>query len=254
MANQGDHILMTMSAKPATALQVIATGVYEHVLEDLVGPFAQATGQAVAFVITNAGGVIAKLDADAAADVVMTSGVGIDSLAAKGKVVRASKVDVGGMRLGVAITAGLPVPDIATADALRAALRAAPAVASIDPHGGGTSGPFIAKVFERLGVADEVRARGILCATGGDVVRAVASGEAALGMTQAAELIGLPGIAFAGFLPAELQLVTVYSAAVTSQAKLPAAAAAFISFITGPAAAARLRSSGWDAAPSAGQM
>ncbi len=245
---------MTMSSKPATVLQVIATGVYEHVLKDLAGPFEQATGQAVAFMITNAGGVIAKLDSGAAADVVMTSGVGIDSLAAKGKVVPISKVDVGGMRLGVAVTAGLPVPNIATADALRAALRAAPAVAAIDPHGGGTSGPFIAKVFERLGVADEVRARGILCATGGDVVRAVASGRAALGMTQAAELIGLPGIAFAGFLPDTLQLVTVYSAAVASQAELPAAAAAFIAFITGPAAAPRLRRSGWDAAPSARQM
>jgi molybdate transport system substrate-binding protein len=245
---------MTMSSKPATALQVIATGVYEHVLEDLVGPFERATGQAVAFMITNAGGVIAKLEADTAADVVMTSAVGIDSLAAKGKVVRASKVDVGGMRLGVAVTAGLPLPDIGTADALRAALRAAPAVASIDPQGGGTSGPFIAKVFERLGVADEVRASGVLCATGADVVRAVASGRAALGMTQAAELIGLPEIAFVGFLPAELQLVTVYSAAVASQAKLPAAAGAFIAFITGPAAAARLRSSGWDAAPPARPM
>jgi molybdate transport system substrate-binding protein len=245
---------MTMSSNPATALQVIATGVYERVLKDMAGPFEQSTGQAVAFMITNVGGVIAMLDADAAADVVMTSAVGIDSLAAKGKVVRASKVDVGAMGLGVAVTAGLPVPEIGTADALRVALRAAPAVASIDPHGGGTSGPFIAKVFDRLGVTDEVRARGILCATGADVVRAVASGRAALGMTQAAELIGLPGIAFAGFLPAELQLVTVYSAAVTSQAKLPAAAAAFIAFITGPTAAARLRSSGWDAAPSARQM
>ena len=78
--------------------------------------------------------------------------------------------------------------------------------------------------------------------------------EAALGMTQAAELIGLPGIAFVGFLPDELQLVTVYSAAVTAQAKLPAAAAAFIAFITGPAAAERLRRSGWDAAPRPRQM
>ena len=245
---------MTMSSKPTTALRVIATGVYEHVLKDLAGPFEQATGQAVTFIITNAGGVIAKLDANAAADVVMTSAVGIDSLAAKGKVVGASKVDVGGMRLGVAVTAGLPMPDIGTADALRAALRAAPAVASIDPHGGGTSGPFIAKVLERLGVVDEVGAKEILCTTGADVVRAVASGRASLGMTQAAELIGLPGIAFAGFLPDTLQLVTVYSAAVTAHSKLPAAAAAFIAFITGPAAAARLRSSGWDAAPSSRRM
>jgi molybdate transport system substrate-binding protein len=141
------------------------------------------------------------------------------------------------------------VPDIKTSDALREVLRNAPAVASIDPHGGGTSGPFIDRLFERLGVAEVVRSNGVLCATGADVVRAVASGRASLGMTQAAELIGLPGLAFAGFVPDELQLVTVYSAAVAASSKIPDAAAAFIAFITGPEAVARLRSSGWDAPP-----
>jgi molybdate transport system substrate-binding protein len=239
---------MVMSSKPPAGLQVIATGVYEHVLKDLVGPFKEATGQEVTFSITNAGGVIARLDADEAADVVMTSSAGIDSLAARGRVVGSSKVDVGGMRLGVAIKSGTSMPDIKTSAALREVLRAAPAVASIDPRGGATSGPFIDKMFERLGIADEVRAKGIPCATGGDVVRAVASGRAAIGITQAAELIGLPGLAFAGFLPDDLQLVTVYAAAVTANGRLPAAAA-FIAFITGPAAAERLRSSGWDAPP-----
>jgi molybdate transport system substrate-binding protein len=238
-----------MAAAEPAELQIIATGVYEHVLKDLAAPFAARTGQGVRFIITNAGGVIAKLDANEAADVVMTSSVGIDSLAAKGKVVGSSKVDVGGMRLGVAVKSGAPAPDIKTSAALREVLRAAPAVASIDPHGGGTSGPFIDKLFERLGIADQIRAKGVLCATGADVVRAVASGRAALGMTQAAELIGLPGLAFAGFLPDDLQLVTVYSSAVTANSKFPAAAAAFIAFVTGPAGAERLRSSGWDAAP-----
>jgi molybdate transport system substrate-binding protein len=178
----------------------------------------------------------------------MTSAVGIDSLAARGRVVAASKVDVGGMRLGIAVKAGARLPDIATTEALREALRAAPAVASIDPQGGATSGPYIDKLFERLGVAAEVRARGVPCKTGGDVARAVASGRATLGLTQAAELIGVEGLSFAGFLPEELQLITIYSAAVASGSKDPAAAAAFIAFVTG-AGAERLRQSGWDAAP-----
>jgi len=59
----------------------------------------------------------------------------------------------------------------------------------------------------------------------------------------------LPGLAFAGFLPEELQLVTIYSAAVAADSRLPEEAAAFIAFITGPQAAERLRASGWDAAP-----
>ena len=238
-----------MPENQSIELQIIATGVYEHVLKDLAAPFTAQTGNTLRVSITNAGGVAAKLEADATADVVMTSSVGIDALAAKGRVVADSKVDVGGMRLGIAVKAGAPLPDLASADALRSALRAAPAVASIDPNGGGTSGPFIDRMFERLDVAEEVRARGILCATGGDVARAVASGSATLGITQAAELIGLPGLAFAGFVPEELQLVTVYSAAVSAKANSPDTAAAFIAFITGPDAAERLRASGWGAVP-----
>lgn len=231
-------------SEPPVGLQVIATGVYEHALTDLAAPFKQATGHEVSFIITNAGGVIAKLDTNEAADVVMTSSAGIDSLAAKGRVIGSTKVDVGGMRLGVAVKSGTPEPDIKTPRALRKALRAA-SVAYIDPHGGGTSGPFIDQLFERLGVGDEVWANGIRCATGGDVVRAVASGRAALGMTQAAELIGLPGVHFAGFLPDDLQLVTVYATAVAESTKALAAAKSFVAFITGPTAAARFRSSGW---------
>ena len=233
-----------MTSEP---LQIFATGVYEHVLDDLAAPFEAQSAQAVRVSTTNAGGVLARIEAGEAADVVMTSSVGIDSLAAKGRVRAGSKVDVGGMRLGIAVKTGAPLPDIGTTEALREALRTA-AVASIDLRGGATSGPFIDKLFEHLGIAAEVRAKGVLCKTGGDVTRAVASGRASLGLTQAAELIGVEGLTFAGFLPQELQLVTVYSAAVTTDSRFPDAAAAFIAFVTG-AGAGRLRQSGWDTPP-----
>ena len=233
-----------MGTGNTNGLQIIATGVYEHVLNDLAAAYTARSGRPVVFVITNAGGVAAKLEAGEVVDIVMTSSAGIDSLATKGRVVPASKIDVGGMRLGIAVKSGTAPPDLGTDAAVRTALRGA-AVASIDPHGGGTSGPFIDQLFERLGIAEEVRQKGILCATGRDVVRAVASGRARLGITQAAELIGVDGVAFAGFLPDELQLVTIYSAAVAAVAESAEAAADFIAFVTGPAGAARLRQSGW---------
>lgn len=226
------------------ALQVIATGVYEHVLHDLGAAYAQRAGARVAATITNAGGVAAKLDANPAADLVMTSSPGIDSLAANGRVIAASKVDIGGMRLGIAVRSGAALPDLRTSAAVRATLSGE-AVASIDPHGGGTSGPFIGKLFERLGIAEAVAARGVLCATGAAVASAIATGRAALGITQAAELIDVDGVAFAGFLPDELQLVTVYSAAVGAASKRPGVAADFLAFMTGPVGAERLRRSGW---------
>src|ERR1700731_1720663 len=113
IATRGDGAYrLPMGAGEPAELQVIATGVYEHVLRDLAAPFAARNGQGVSLIITNAGGVIAMLDANAAADVVMTSSAGIDSLAAKGRVVGATRADVGGMRLGVAVKSGTPVPDI----------------------------------------------------------------------------------------------------------------------------------------------
>jgi molybdate transport system substrate-binding protein len=231
----------------ATAdLYVIATGAFEHVLNELVGPFKAETGRAVRLSVANAAGVIRKLQADEPADVVMTSAAGIDALAAQGRIKPATAVEVGRMRLGVAIGAAADRPDLRTADDLRAALRAAAAIAYIDPKGGGTSGPFFIKLFERLGMSDDMATKGVLCATGRDVVRAVASGRAALGLTQASELIGANGVQFAGYLSADLQVVSVYSAAVAANVRSPGGAEDFIRFVTGPRGAERFRSSGWD--------
>ena len=75
-------------------------------------------------------------------------------------------------------------------------------------------------------------------------MRAVASGEATLGLTQATELIGAKGVQFAGYLPAEVQVVSVYSGAVTAYATAPNAAR-FIQFLKSPAGAEAFRRAGW---------
>ncbi len=230
----------------ADELNVLATGVYAPVVHDLAAPFRQASGHAVQFTVANAGAAAKKLEAGDAFDAVLTSSASLDALSARGRIVPGTKVDVGRMRLGIGVKAGAAVLDISTAAALRATLLAAPSVAYIDPKGGGTSGAFFAKLFERLGVAAEIEAKGIACATGIEVDKAIASGRAALGMTQASEIIGAEGIAFAGYLPDDLQLVTVYSAAIPASARNPDGGKAFIGFLTGPTGAERLRKSGWD--------
>jgi molybdate transport system substrate-binding protein len=230
----------------ASELHVIAAGAFEHVLHALAEPFREETGSVIRSSITNAGGVIRKIEADEPADVVLTSSAGIDALAAKGRLDPATKVEVGRMRLGVAVNPSAADPDLATADTLRAALLAAPGVAYIDPKGGGTSGPYFVTLFGRLGMSAEIDRKGVLCATGKEVVRAVASGRATIGLTQASELIGVEGVRFAGHLPADLQLISVYCAAVASRAASPGAAMDFIRFVTGLRGAERFRAAGWD--------
>jgi molybdate transport system substrate-binding protein len=236
----------------ATELNIVAAGAFEHVLHALAEPFRAETGRVLRLSITNAGGVIRKLEADEPADVVLTSSSGIDALAAKRRLDAATKTEIGRMRLGVAVSPSAADPDLATAATLRAALLAAPAVAYIDPKGGGTTGPYFVTLFERLGMSADIDRKGVLCATGKEVVRAVASGRAPIGLTQASELIGVEGVRFAGHLPADLQLISVYCAAVASRAASPDAAMEFIRFITRPASAERLRALGWDVGSASG--
>jgi len=228
-------------------LHVTAAGAYEHVLDELVPVFRRDTGIAVRLTVANAAGVIKRLEAKELADVVLTSQAGIDHLVAAGLADASSKAEIGRMRLGVAIRPGLPLPDLGSAAYVRTALLSASRVAFIDPKGGGTSGPFIAKLFERLGILGQMGESGLPSKTGKDVVRAVASGEASLGLTQASELIGASGVQFAGYLAPEVQVVSVYSAAVCTFADASDAAKSFILFLKSPAGAECFARAGWDA-------
>jgi molybdate transport system substrate-binding protein len=104
---------------------------------------------------------------------------------------------------------------------------------------------LIAKLFERLDIARHMKESGILSRTGKDVVHAVASGDATLGLTQATELIGAKGVQFAGCLAPEVQVVSVYSGAVSASATDLDAARRFIRFLKSPAGTECFRRAGW---------
>jgi molybdate transport system substrate-binding protein len=231
----------------AMELQVTAAGAYEHVLNDLAPVFTRDVGIPVRLTVANAAGVIKNLEAKDPVDVVLTSAAGIAHLVAAGLADASTQAEIARVRLGIAVRPGLPLPDLGTAAAVRAALLSATRVAFIDPKGGGTSGPFIAKLFERLEIARQMNEGGVLSKTGKDVVRAVASGEATLGLTQATELIGATGVQFAGYLAPEVQVVSIYSGAVSTFADAPDAARTFIQFLKSPASTERFAHAGWDA-------
>lgn len=227
-------------------LHVTAAGAYEHALNELAPVFTDETGCSVRLTVANAAAVIRRLEAKEPVDVVLTSAAGIDHLAAAGLADAESKAEVGRMRLGLAVQGGMAIPELRTAEDLSAALRSASQVAFIDPKGGGTSGPLLEKLFMRLGLLDDVRAKGVLAKTGKEVVRAVASGRAAVGLTQASELIGAEGVQFAGYLPDDVQVVSVYAAAVASNARHPDLARDFLRLVTSPPGAEAFRRLGWD--------
>jgi molybdate transport system substrate-binding protein len=231
----------------AIELNVTAAGAYEHVIDGLAPDFLREAGVSIRLTVANAAGVIQRIEGKEPTDVVLTSAAGIARLVAAGLADPTTQAEIARVRLGIAAGPGVPAPDLGSATAVRASLLAAKRVAFIDPNGGGTSGPLIAKMFENLGIAREMSDTGVLCKTGKVVVNAVSSGEAALGVTQATELIGAAGVQFAGYLPPEVQVVSVYSGAVTAFAKAPDAARRLMAFLKSPAGAAHFARAGWDA-------
>jgi molybdate transport system substrate-binding protein len=243
------YLATQFPAKAEEPVRVLATGVFATAVESLAQPFEQASGTKIQVSIANAGEVAARMTSGEAADLVMTSSSGVQTLAKQGALV-ADEVVIGKMRLGVAIRSGAAAQNLSSnltsAETFRTLLLSAGKVAYIDPNGGGTSGPFFEKIFASLGVADAVHAKAILGKTGLDIASAVASGQAAIGMTQASEIIGANGVAFAGYLPDTLNLTTVYSAAIAARSKNPKGAAAFLAFVAGPIGSDHLRRAGWD--------
>jgi molybdate transport system substrate-binding protein len=226
-------------------LHITAAGAYEHVLNALIPVFSREANCTIHLTVANAAGVIQRIEAREVADAVLSSAAGIAQLVAAGLADAKTQAEIGRVGLGIATATGLALPDLSSGPAVRDALTSAKRVAFIDPKGGGTSGPFIAKLFESLGVAEQMTACGVLSKTGRDVVRAVASGEATLGLTQATELIGAKGTQFAGYLPADVQVVTVYAGAVVTNAREADAAARFIQFVKGPVGVEEFRKAGW---------
>src|SRR5437660_9265188 len=144
--------------------------------------------------------------------------------------------------IGVAVNEKAPLPDISTPEALKRTLLAARSVVYIDPKTG-TSGKHVAEVFERLGIAAEMRGKSKL-GQGGYVTEQVGRGEIELGIHQISEILPVKGVRLAGPLPPELQKYTTYVAAPVAQSRL---VLDFIDYLTGPEARASLGQAGYTA-------
>jgi molybdate transport system substrate-binding protein len=146
-------------------------------------------------------------------DATVLSAEAMALLAHRGLVATATITPLGTTGTGLAVRSGLTLPLIDTEAGFVAVLKAARSIAWADPASGATGGKHFAAVIERLGIADEVRAKSLLFPFGVEAVAACERGEAEIAVSQATEIIGRPGVALLGLLPPPHDLVTRYVAA-----------------------------------------
>jgi len=213
-------------------------------LAALVRAYHARTGCRVA--IESVGGVdaAARVLAGEPFDVVLLARDAIDKLLAAGHLVADSAVDLVRSGVAVAVRRGAARPDIGTDDSLRRAVLAARTIGCST----GPSGVALARLFERWGIAEQIRDRVVTPPPGTPVGALVARGDVELGFQQRSELVDVEGIDVLGPLPPPIQIVTTFSGAVGARAAEPDGARALLAFMTSPAAADAKRRHGMEPA------
>jgi molybdate transport system substrate-binding protein len=234
---------------PATAaeLKVLTAGAFKQVVVALVPAYEKQTGNNVIIDNDTAGGLKTKIEGGEAFDVAIITPAVLKELTASGKVAAGSTANVASVGVGVVVKEGAAKPDISTVDAFKRALLAAKSVAYIDPASGGSSGIYIDKLLERLGIADQIRPKAKL-KKGGHVADLIVSGEAELGLHQISEIVPVKGAVLVGPLPKEIQNTTTYAVGLSASTQNKAAAQALLQVFSGAEAAAVLKSKGMEPA------
>jgi molybdate transport system substrate-binding protein len=240
----GASALLISAAANAEDINVISTQATEEAYKELVAQFEKASGHKVTTFFSGTLNVQKKLAASEPYDLILMAGPAIDEQIKLGKAVAGSRIDLAKSGTGLAVRKGATKPDIGSVDALKKTLLSAKSIG----YSTGPSGVYMLSVFEKLGIADQVKGKLRQTPSGVFVGNLIANGDAEVGFQQISELVHFPGIDYAGPLPGDLQRMTMFSTGIHSAAKQADAARALVKFLTAPAAAPVIRKHGLEPA------
>ncbi len=236
------------AAVSATAadVKVLTAGAFKPVVMALAPEFEKRTGHKLKIENDTSGALMRRIADGETFDLVVLTPAGIEQLTNSGKVIAGSSLRLARVAIGVAVKRGAPTPDISSVAAFRQALLAAQNVAYIDPAAGGSSGVYLSQLFEKMGIASQIRSKAVLV-SGGLVAQHIVSGEADLAVHQISEILAVPGVTLVGPIPAEIQNYTVYAGAVGTTARNVPAAQTFLALLGSASAQEVLKKKGMEA-------
>lgn len=224
-------------------IRVMSTQAPEQAYRALVPEFEKASGHKVTTIFSGTVDIDKRLAVGETWDVLIMSRPSIDAHTASGKVVADSRVDLARSGIVLAVRAGAPRPDIGTTEAFEKTLLSARSIG----YSTGPSGVYLIKLFQRLGITDEIKGKLVQTPTGVFVGSILASGEVEIGLQQVSELIAFPGCDIVGPLPPDIQQMTQFTGSLMVGAKEAAAAKEWLNYLVSPAGAGAFRKTGMDA-------
>jgi len=239
-------LLFALVAGGASAadLKLLTAGAYKSAAIEIVADFEKKTGHKVTIDNGTAGALQKRVADGEYFDVLVIPPIPMAPLL-RTRVDESSAKELARAGVGMAIKQGAPVPDISEVDGFKKALLAARAIAYIDPAAGGSSGIYLAQLFQQMGIADQLKPKSVLV-QGGLVADRIVDGKADIALQQSSELMGVPGVQFVGPIPLMVQNYTIYSGGVALASRNRAAADALLLALANPENGKILKSKGLD--------
>jgi len=231
----------------AAELKVYSTIGVKGALEELLPKFEKESGTKLNVTWGLISAFAKKAQEGDVPDVLVVSRGAIDSLTKDGKIA-AGGVTLGSSVFAFGIKQGAPKPDISTVEAMKKTLLAARAVGYTNPAAGGASGVFFAKMIEKLGIADQIKAKSKFPPPAGFVGTLLTSGEVDIAFQTKPELATTPGVDVIGPPPGGLGQTNVFAAGVGAASPNAEAGKALLKFLTTPEAQGVFKAKGFDPA------
>jgi len=234
-----------LAAGPAVAagINIISAGAVEPGVLAAADAFRKETGVEVKIKFATAPAIRQRVGGGEAADVVIAPPAAIEELVKAGKLDGSGSTPVGRVGVGVLVRSGAAKPDVSSADALKRALLEADSVV----YNKASTGLYLEKLFEQLGVAAQVKAKETRYPDGAAVMEHVIQGkgkEIGFGAITEIRLYGDKGAQFVGPLPGNSQNYTNYAAAPSAAPANRDGATAIVQFLATPAAKAAFLAKG----------
>ena len=237
-------LILSTTVGHAAEVKVFTSVAITVALNELSPIFEQKTGHKLVVDFNLAAAQKKRIVDGERADVIILTRSMMEDLAKENKLAPGNLVNVAGTPVALAARAGVPKPDISTVEAFKQTLLSAHSISYADPAKGGLSGVVASRAIERLGIAEQMKAKTTLV-PGAQSPDLVAKGEVELGIAQASEIVPIAGTQLVGPLPGELGSMTLFTGGVGAETQSAAAAKALIDFLSGPEASPHFKSKGF---------